>query len=59
MKFERNHATGILTAIQAALIAVKLAGFVSWSWWIIASPTLLLLIAMSILGILYFIIKFY
>ncbi len=34
-------------AIQAGLIAAKLLGLVGWSWWWIASPTLLVALGLA------------
>ena len=50
---------GFLQALTLVFIGLKLAGFIDWSWWLVLSPVLILLVifiaCIVILGVIKFI----
>lgn len=48
-----------LGLLQIVLIILKLTGYIAWSWWIVALPTLIPLIITFVLLLIYHIARFY
>lgn len=57
----KNYGIGFLPLLAIVFIALKLTGYIAWSWWLVLSPLLiqagLVVIALTILGVCYYLAK--
>ncbi|AWD93332.1 hypothetical protein AB9_095 [Acinetobacter phage vB_AbaM_B9] len=57
----KNYGIGFLPLLTIVFIALKLTGYIAWSWWLVLLPMIIQVgigvIALLIIGITYYLVK--